>query len=234
MQTLTNGNASSIQGVTDARIADIGSKAVGEKAQLARIRQYATNPRIVIALDRLATIMMKQIYLVSLIILALLSVLADSYALALTMDIDWMAWDAFIPSGTDDMCDDKRTACATIGADPKRINHAWLIHDVNWQYPKGYDRLVRRFEEAGESIWPYIGDPFDQLLTVDESGASGVDLSTYLSLELGQSIRRWDYFLYDVDRNHGEKKIPNLTTVLLLCFGLIGLAGFARKWKKDA
>ena len=177
---------------------------------------------------------MKPIYLAFVIILVSVPILENSYAVAFPIDVDRMVWDAFIPSGSEDLCNDKTTASTTICVDQIRTDITWQINDLNWQHPNGNDRLIKRFEAVGETFWTYIGDPFDQPSTSSEDGVSGLVASHYFSFELGQPIHKWDCFLYDVDTHPAENKFPNLTTVLLLCFGLIGLAGFARKWKKDA
>ena len=99
----------------------------------------------------------------------------------------------------------------------------------NRHYLRRFDWHRHRFEKIEDTFGLYANNPLMHTQTYDERFGSALSSIEYLAFDLGHSIAEWDYFTYDFDSFPIENAVPMPANILLICLGLIGLVGFARK-----
>lgn len=169
---------------------------------------------------------MKFIYLFIFIALLLSPVPGQSGYDALNRNIDWIGWKASFTESLYALSDVQRISIA----EPVDINAPVLAEYLGWNYFNRFDWHTTSFKEIEGTFWLYVDDQLIQSQIYDRSFGSASTSIKYF--DLGHSVAEWSYFIYNYDSEPIENAVPMPATILLICFGLIGLAGFARKIKK--
>lgn len=173
-------------------------------------------------------IIMKFIYLTLVVALLLFPVPAPSGSVTLNLDVDWIRWEAYFNYDSYHLSNDKSTARMATLSDRLGINIPVLAEDLERHYLTEFDWHSYNYEGIEDIFWPYAYDPLIQPQTHDERLGRALSSTQYLAFGLGHSIEEWDYFTYDFDSIPIENNVPMPANILLICLGLIGLAGFAR------
>ena len=175
---------------------------------------------------------MKFIYLAIVVALLLLPVSAQSDDVTLNIDVDLVRWETYLTYGSYNLSNIKRTAVSAIYSGWMGINYPLIAEDLEWYHLNGFDWHKYSFEGIEDTFRLYVDNPLIQTQTYDERFGSAISSIQYLAFDLGHSIAEWDYSTRDFDSIPIENTVPMPATIFLICFGLIGLAGFARKMAK--
>lgn len=170
--------------------------------------------------------MMKFICLSIFVALLFSPVPVQSDGNALNMNMDWVGWKASFTESLYALSNVPRT----IISEPVDINTPVLAEYLGWNYLNRFDWHTTSFIEIEGTFWLYVDDQLIQTQIYDLSFGSALTSIQYF--DLGHSVAEWSYFKYDHGSVPIEKAVPMPATILLICLGLIGLVGFARKIKK--